>query len=167
MSRNTRHLLGRIFGAACALLLVAGCGETVPLALAFPSSEAFVRSANARVYVVDVGDDLGVCPTLLMRAELGTLVGDVAQTDLRPVCDFRAGAVQLPDVPQGVHAYVAIATNEAGQVLLSGCRIADPYVDDGPLEITLSTTERYRSTFPAGSASPMCSVEDKCVRSCR
>lgn len=170
MSRFCRARPTSLAGILGALMLatpVAGCGETVPLALAFPSSESFVRSVNARVFVLDVGDDLGICPTLLMRAELGTLSGDVAQTNLQSVCDFREGAVQIPDVPEGEHAYVAVATNEAGQVLLAGCRIADPYVDGGPLEITLSTTERYRTAFPAGTAPPTCSVEDKCVRSCR
>jgi len=150
------------------LLVVASCGaDTVELRLAFPSSDAFVRSANARLFVVDVGEDYGACPDLLMEAELGTLTGDVHESDVMSVCDASVGRLRVPSIREGVHAYVAVATSESGQVLLSGCSIADPYVDPGALTIIMFPTERYRTTFPAGTPEESCSVEQKCQLGCR
>jgi hypothetical protein len=150
------------------LLVVASCGaDTVELRLAFPSSDAFVRSANARLFVVDVGEDYGACPDLLMEAELGTLTGDVHESDVMSVCDASVGRLRVPSIREGVHAYVAVATSASGQVLLSGCSIADPYVDPGALTIIMFPTERYRTTFPAGTPEESCSVEQKCQLGCR
>lgn len=150
------------------LPLLASCGgDTVELQLAFPSSDAFVRSANARLFVVDVGEDFDACPDLLMEAELGTLEGDVHESDALSVCDVSVGRLRVPDVAEGVHAYVATATSESGQVLLAGCAIADPYVDPGALTIVLYPTERYRTTFPAGTPTEECGVEQKCQLGCR
>lgn len=150
------------------LLAVASCGsDNVELRLAFPSGDAFVRSANARLFVVDVGEDYGACPDLLMEAELGTLTGDVHESEVTSVCDASVGRLRVPSLAEGIHAYVAIATSESGQVFLSGCAIADPYVDPGALTIVMFPTERYRTTFPAGTPAESCSVEQKCQLGCR
>lgn len=149
-------------------LTLVGCGgETVSVELAFPSSDSFVRSANARLFVVDVGEDLGACPDLVMQSELGNLTGDVFQSEAVSVCDASVGRLTVPDVDEGLYAFVAAATNEAGQVLLTGCTIADAYVDDAPLQIVLAPTERYRTTYPVGTAPETCSADDKCLRGCR
>lgn len=158
----------RSFLSIALLLSVTSCGgDTVELRLAFPSSDAFVRSASARLFVIDVGEDYGACPDLLMEAELGTLTGDVYESDVMSVCDTSVGRLRVPSVEEGVHAYVAVATSESGQVLLSGCSIADPYVDPGALTIVMFPTERYRTTFPAGTPAESCSVEQKCQLGCR
>ncbi|MCA9616651.1 MAG: hypothetical protein H6721_25060 [Sandaracinus sp.] len=150
------------------LLSLVACGsDTVELQLAFPSSDAFVRSSNAQLFVVDVAEDLGACPDLLMEAELGTLEGDVHESDVISVCDVSVGRLRVPDVSEGVHAFVATAISESGQVLLAGCAIADPYVDSGALTIVMYPTERYRTTFPAGTPAEECSVEQKCQLGCR
>lgn len=150
------------------VVLCAACGgERVELDLAFPSPDAFVRSASVRLFVVDVGGDLGVCPDLVMRSELGGLTGDVFDSQPVSVCDASAGGLLVPDVDEGIHAFVAVVTNEAGQALLSGCSIADPYVDGGSLRVVLGPTERYRTTYPVGTEPESCTPDDKCLRGCR
>lgn len=158
----------RVFWYLGCLAFLAGCGgETVSLELAFPSQDAFVRSANARLFVVEVGDDLGACPDLVMQSELGNLRGDVFESEALSVCDASVGRLTIPDVNEGIYAFVAVATNDAGQVLLAGCTIADPYVDSGALQVVLAPTERYRTTYPVGTPTETCSADDKCLRGCR
>jgi len=150
-----------------ALPVLCGCADTVSLELNFPSEDTFVRTETAQVFAFAVGDDFDACPMLLDQAELGSIEGASFATGLRNVCEFRAGAVTLTDIPSDVYAYVAVASDAAGSVLLTGCTISDPYIDAPPLEIVMSPTLNYRRDFGAGSDPPTCSVDEKCGVGCR
>lgn len=150
-------------------LVLLGCGtETVTVDLSFPSAETFVRSESARILVVpiDAGEE-GVCPDLLAQARIGVLDAvAVEDTGMRNVCDFRAEQVELEALPEGLHAYVAVAQGPAGEVWLTGCTIADVYVDAPPLRIVLDSTDEYRRAFPAGHPRAICTPDAKCELGC-
>lgn len=146
---------------SCAILLSACAASTEPFTLDFPSREAFVRSTSAEVFVVALApDDLDACPRLLADAERGgvTMAGTTGSV---PVCDFRDGVVDYPDVAQGAMAYVGVARDDAGEVLLSGCVVRNVYVDDVPLNIILTPTNEYRTGDPSS-----CTVDQKCGGGC-
>lgn len=150
-------------------LTLLGCGgETVDIELNFPSQEAFVRMETARIFVLrleDGGEDS--CPDLLSQAELGVLqsAADI-DSGQNNVCEYDAARITLPDVPEGTKAYVAIALDEGGDILLSGCRIYDVYAEPNPLQIVLAPTADYRRRFPAGTAPPDCTKDEKCQLGC-
>lgn len=145
---------------ALGLLSCAGIDE--PVDLVFPR-EAFVRVETAQILIVDT-DDPNACPDLLAQAELGALTGAEQLTESRPVCEFVAGQVQLPEVRQGLKAYLGLGMGPTGAVYVSGCAIANVY-QDGPLTIVLSPTDDYRDDF-RGEASPTCTPEMKCGGGC-
>lgn len=158
----------RLVGATLALAMV-GCGsETVDVELNFPSQEAFVRMETARIFVLgleDGGEDS--CPDLLSQAELGVLqsAADI-DSGQNNVCEFDAARITLPDVPEGTKAFVAIALDEGGDILLSGCTIYNVYAEPAPLRIVLAPTADYRSQFPAGTPPPDCTKDEKCQLGC-
>ncbi len=153
------------------LLLAAsiGCGgETIDVELNFPSQEAFVRMETARIFVLNLEDGgENSCPDLLAQAELGVLQSaaniDSGQAN---VCEFDAARITLPDIPEGTKAFVAIALDEGGDILLSGCTIYNVYAEPAPLQIVLAPTADYRRQFPAGSAPPDCTKDEKCQLGC-
>lgn len=148
--------------------LVACGGETIDVELNFPSQEAFVRMETARIFVLGL-DEGGAdsCPDLLAQAELGVLQGaadiDSGQNN---VCEYDAARITLPDVPEGTKAYVAIALDEGGDILLSGCTIYNVYAEPAPLRIVLAPTADYRRQFPAGTPPPTCTKDEKCQLGC-
>ncbi len=157
------------FVAAMAVLFSVGCGgETVEVELNFPSEDAFVRVNTARVYVVSVSrEQLGSCPDLIAQAEVGVLdEAAVMDTGQQNVCEFQARRVRLPDVGEGLKAYVAVGLSDGGEVWLAGCTMSDVYIDAHPLTITLAPTEQYRSDFGAGSPRPACTADAKCQLGC-
>ncbi len=160
-------MTNRCCGAIALLSLLAGCGGLdEPIDLLFPSGHTFVRVETAQIFVVDIGpDEVGNCPELLSQAELGALMNTEQSTEARPVCEFDRGLVNLPDVAEGLKAYVAVARAASGTVYLSGCAIADVYADE-PLVVTLTPTQAYRVAFPAGTAPPSCTRELKCAGGC-
>ena len=147
-----------------AVICVGCAAPTEPLTLDFPSRDAFVRSTSAEVFVVPTAD-LDACPELLAEAESGGLTME-SSTGSQSVCDFRAGIVEYPEVPEGANAYVAIVRDDAGEVLLSGCVVRNVYLDDPTTTVLLTPTDKYRMDF--GSA-PMetCTVEQRCGGGCR
>lgn len=154
--------------ATCLLVGAASCGgETETLELSFPSVEAFVASDSARVFVVPTDATAGVCERLLSAANRGTIADAEIDTGRIPVCDFRAGGVELPTIDEGLRAYVALATDAGGAVLLSGCALRDVHADSSEVRIVLTTTETYRMRILAAGYTPVgCSVQARCSGTC-
>ena len=158
-------------GLTCWLMLatICGCGgETVEIELNFPSQEAFVRMETARIFVLGLGEGgEDSCPDLLSQAELGVLqsAADIDSGQAN-VCEYDAARITLPDVPEGTKAYVAIALDEGGDILLSGCTIYNVYAEPAPVRIVLAPTADYRREFPAGTPPPDCTKDEKCQLGC-
>ena len=154
----------------CIFLELGACAvEEQFVELNFPSETTFVRSASAIVVATPLtAGREGECPELIRQAELGVLTSGelAANTGLQSVCDFRNGLVRIPEVPEGLLAYIAVATSEIGQPLLAGCKVSDVYQEGGPLRIVLSPTATYRSLFMAGSPAAQCTVDSKCGEGC-
>jgi len=157
----------------CTLLALAAlamsCGaETETFELSFPSVEAFSASETVRVYAISVdGDSVGVCRDLLSQVEaVGSLPDAAVDTGPIPVCEFRTGGVKLPSVGEGLRAYVAVAEDTLGDVLLSGCTLRDVYTDTTEVTIVLAPTDTYRERVEAGVMPTGCSVEDRCSGTC-
>ncbi len=144
----------------------AGCAApTEPFTLDFPSRDAFVRSVSAEVMLIPLAPtDLDACTRLVVDGELGGLA-DAETTGSAPVCAFRGGEVTYPSAPEGAVAYVALARDDGGRVLFSGCTVRNVYVDSAPLEIVLTPTEHYREEF-RGAPAETCRVEEKCGAGC-
>ena len=158
---------GRLLALLGSSLLLTSCGETEVFELAFPSVEAFVASETARVYVVPVEEGaVAVCPDLLTFAGSGPPEGAV-DTGPVPVCDLRDGGVELPSLDDGLRAYVAIAENTAGTILLQGCTLSDVHADADPVRIALAPTDAYIRLLEADDYVPVgCSVAARCSGAC-
>ena len=149
--------------------LAMSCGaETETFELAFPSAEAFSASETVRVYSVPIdAGAVGVCRDLLSQVEaVGSLMDASIDTGPIPVCEFRAGGVKLPSVGEGLRAYVAIAEDIGGGVLLSGCTLSDVHTDVTEVRIVLAPTDVYRERVASGVMPTGCSVEDRCSGAC-
>ena len=152
-----------------ATLALASCGsETETFELSFPSVEAFSASETIRVYGVAVDEgEAGTCRDLLAQAEgVGSIADASEDTGPIPVCEFRGGGVELPSVGEGLYAYVAVAEDTMGDVLLSGCTLRDVYGDASEVTIVLAPTDAYRERVEAGEMPTGCSVEDRCSGAC-
>lgn len=152
-----------------ASFLAAACGgQEVLVELQFPSRQPFYFTETVRVLTIDIfPHESGLCPSLRELAERNAIDADSISSDSTalPVCAFADAAV--PDVSAGTKAYVAVALDETGRVLLSGCEIRDWDAAEEPLVIELFTTEVYRREHPPGSAGPACaSIEEKCNGDC-
>lgn len=154
---------------ALGALALAGCGsDSETFELAFPSVEAFSASETARVYALPIDEEAtGVCRDLLAQVEdVGPLTDAPLDTGRVPVCEFRAGGVELPSIGDGLRAYVAVAEDTMGAVLLSGCTLRDVATDTSEVTIVLAPTEVYRERVEAGAMPTGCSVEDRCSGAC-
>lgn len=148
-----------------------GCTpDALAIELGFPSQETFVRSEVGRVIAIELDSDRHrECPALTMEAALGTLdEPPAAETGELPVCDFREGSATLDALEPGTQAFIAVIRSAAGQPLLTGCTVRDPFVQSDVLHLALTPTEDYRMLFPPGSAPPDCDTADeKCTGACR
>ena len=154
--------------APVALVAALGCAPTpVEVNLSFPSRETFLYSdfGRLRVYEVDVTMSQADCPVLLDRLAAGSMGTPVLDSDWKPICEFRAGAVTFPDAPGGPHAYLVQARSDENTVLLEGCRVGEAYVDAPAIEVQMFPTTDYRTATQGVSLS--CSTEeDKCRDGC-
>lgn len=151
------------------LLALTSCGsETETFELSFPSVEAFSASETVRVYAVAVDEeDIGTCRDLLSQVEdVGPLTDAGVDTGRIPVCEFRNGGVELPSLGDGLRAFVAVAEDTMGRVLLSGCTLRDVRADASEVTIVLAPTDVYRAKVEADEVPTGCSVEDRCSGAC-
>ena len=169
MRRGFRDALRPMLGALMLLGSLAslfGCGAEETFELSFPSPDAFAAAATVRVFAVPTMEGLEDCPGLLSQAEVGGLTSATSDTGSFPVCDYRSGGVSLPDVENGLFAYVAVAEDAGGQPLLTGCTIRDVYLDETHVRIVLTPTAVYRARVRQGTTPTGCSVEDRCAGRC-
>ncbi len=158
-----RAALGALF------MLVAGCAPTpVDVQVGFPSLETFLYSDFGRlvVYELDPQEGLGSCPAILDGIEAGDFGSVELDSGWQPICTFRNGGVQLPHVPQGPHAYVVVARDEANTILLSGCRVAEAYEGAPAVMLELYPTAEYADATE-GRPLSCGSAEEKCSGGCR
>ncbi|HHH27108.1 MAG TPA: hypothetical protein ENK57_01995 [Polyangiaceae bacterium] len=149
-------------------LFAAGCAPTpVEVDITFPREENFLFTEFGQllVYEVDPLTGLGDCPSLLRQAETN-MGSPVLMTERLPICDFRAGGVGFGDVPPGPHAYLLLATDDADNLLLDGCTIAEAYEGAPPVEIRLFPTADYNDAVARRTLS-CASANDKCESGCR
>jgi hypothetical protein len=158
------------FTVVLAALALSSCGtETETFELSFPSVEAFSLSETVRVYAVAVGEEeVGVCRDLLAQVEgVGPLTDAGVDTGRVPICEFRSGGVELPSLGEGLRAYVAVAEDNVGDALFTGCTLRDVYADASEVSLVLAPTDVYRQKVDDGEVTPTgCTVEDRCSGAC-
>ncbi|MCB9595520.1 MAG: hypothetical protein H6719_22560 [Sandaracinaceae bacterium] len=149
--------------------LVGGCGLTpVEVDVTFPREENFLYAdfGQLLVYPVDPAEGLGDCPDLLDQVESTGIGMPVLSTDRLPICDFRSGGVSFGDVPPGPHAYLMLAYDDADNLLLDGCTIAEAYEGAPAVEVRLFPTSDYAGAI-AGRTLTCGNANDKCTAGCR
>jgi len=159
--------LAMAFGALTSILV--GCTETETFELSFPSVEAFTLSESVRIYAVPTTpEEVGVCRDLLAQVEVGTPLSDAAiDTGRITTCEFRNGGVKLPSVGEGLRAFVAVAEDNVGDALFTGCTLRDVYSDSSEVTIVLVPTDVYRQKLADEELMLTgCSVEDRCSGAC-
>lgn len=139
-----------------AIVLLAGCANTVPLEIDFPNETAVLISSNADIRLFPVGaDELDRCSTLLTTPSTsgGTLVGSI------PICDLRSYA--LPD-PGGPVAIVVRVLDDTNSEILAGCAIADVYPGRGVIHLELFPTDDYLERLERDPPVSGASLEVRC-----
>lgn len=149
------------FSLLCALV-GAGCAPTdVTYRLRFPSEEAFLMSSTARVEVYD-GTGTGaqspdaICRKLSVLQPAG--VNTLAVSDVRQVCEFLEGNVDLRTLEEGRLVFAASAVDANFTTILSGCAVVDVVPGVESVEIQLSTLPSY----PDAPTPPFATLEEKC-----
>lgn len=159
---------GRSAVALIALALLSCGTETETFEISFPSVEAFSLSETVRVYAFPVGaEEVGICRDLLAQAEIGPLSDAPIDTGRIPTCEFRDGGVKLPSLGDGLRVFVAVAEDNAGDALFTGCTLRDVATDASQVTIVLAPTDGYREKVENDEL-PFtgCSVEDRCSGAC-
>ena len=144
------------------LLVGIGCAPTdVTYRLRFPSEEAFLMSSTARVEVYDgtgTGDQSpdAICRKLSVLQPAG--VNTVAVSDVREVCEFLTGNVDLRTLEEGRLVFAASAVDANFTTILSGCAVVDVVPGVESVDIQLSTLPSY----PDAPTPPHATLEEKC-----
>lgn len=148
--------------AMMGLLVGAGCAPTdITYRLRFPSEEAFLMSSTARVEVYDgtgTGDRSpdAICRKLSVLQPAG--VNTVAVSDVRQVCEFLEGNVDLRTLEEGRLVFAASAVDANFTTILSGCAVVDVVPGIDSVEIQLSTLPSY----PDAPTPPQTTLDEKC-----
>ncbi|UJR84773.1 hypothetical protein [Sandaracinus amylolyticus] len=135
-----------------ASLLLGACAPSpVTVDVNFPTTDAFMRSEQARVLVFPLTQDqLGACPQLLDELPTQSFsIEPVFDSDLTSVCAIRGG-MSLPEFEQGPHAYVVEIFSAGNRRILQGCSIGEVYVDGPDVQVQLHPT----MDFEAATAAP-------------
>ncbi|WP_053238608.1 hypothetical protein [Sandaracinus amylolyticus] len=137
-----------------ASLLLGACAPSpVTVDVNFPTTEAFMRSEQARVLVFPLEsttEQLGACPQLLDELPTQSFsIEPVYDSDLRSVCAIRGG-MSLPEFGEGPHAYVVEIFSAGNRRILQGCSIGEIYVDGPDVQVQLHPT----MDFDAATAAP-------------
>lgn len=176
ITRNQEHLkrrshpvrrdMAKWFGYIAFVSILVGCRtEVVPIELKFPNQTTFLFSNSVRIAVFDVepGDRLA-CSEALTAVEAGDVESAIFDSGLVPACEVHAGNVIVESIPDGPHAFVAVAFGQDdATVFLSGCTVSDVRMTH-VIDIPLRTTTHYDENFAA--VSPTCTVESRCTEGC-
>jgi hypothetical protein len=162
---------------ALASLSVLGCGEpAVGVRLVFPSEEAFLQTAVARIDVYDgtgsgaKGPD-AICRSLSVNPPAPPAgVKPIATSGLSDVCDFRAGGAPIPGVGIGRRVVFVEALDFSSQAIVRGCSVVDvngvvdaPADDAAAFDVVDFVTIQLATLPEFPSVAPTCaSVEEKC-----
>ena len=156
----------RALMSLAALALAAGCAPTpVEVDLAFPSRDTFLYSDFGRllVYEVDLEQPAQDCPGLIEALSDGEVGDPVLDTDWSEICGFRDPGVRFDSIPPGPHAYVVLARDEANNLLLTGCRVAEAYEGAPTVRVRMFPTNDYDGATDGRALS--CTNEDEKCRS--
>ena len=141
----------RRFLLIASLVLGACAPSPVTVDVNFPTTDAFMRSEQARVLVFPLTrEQLGACPQLLDELPTQSFsIEPVYDSDLTSVCAIRGG-LSLPEFEQGPHAYVVEVFSMGNRRILQGCSIGEVYVDAPNIQVQLHPT----MDFDAATAAP-------------
>src|SRR5690606_22391917 len=166
--RGGDRVIRRPLAIALVLALATACAPTpVEVNLTFPSRDTFLYADFGRllIYEVELEASADGCPALLERLSTGGIGTPVYDSDWAPICDFRSGAIQFGDIPPGPHAYAALARDNANNLLLTGCTVAEAYEGAPRVPVRLFPTTTYEEMTRGRTLS--CTTEDdKCAGGC-
>lgn len=155
-----------------ALVLALGsmtaCAPTpVEVDLTFPSRDTFLYADFGRllIYEVDLEASDDGCPARLEELSTGGLGTPIYDSDWAPICDFRSGVIQFGAIPPGPHAYAALARDNANNLLLTGCTVAEAYEGAPSVPVRLFPTPAYEE-MTRGRTLSCTNEDDKCTGGC-
>lgn len=145
--------------ALLSLVLLGACApDAVTIDVNFPTTEAFMKSEQARLLVFPLeGTQLGVCPRLLDELTTQSFsIEAVYDSGLISVCALRGGT-SLPDIGEGPHAYVVEVSSSSNRRILQGCSIGEIYVGAPAVQVALHPTTDYAMAATApGTPDALC-----------
>lgn len=163
-----RLLSSAVLALAVAPVAGACAPSPVTVDLNFPNTDAFMRSEQARLRVFRLSPDpddpradamtgLGACPTLLDALQTAAFpIEPVFDSQLTSVCALRGG-LELPELEEGPHAYLVEVQAATTRRILSGCTVAEVFVDAPDIVVALHPTQDFDEATPApGTPDSLC-----------
>jgi len=140
-------------------LSLAGCVQTLPLEIRFPSTNTFLVATEVRIRVYDTS--ASSCPQLVTAVSGGSMASGMdLSNETYAACDVFRGAA-VPDPGSGRKSVLVEALNRnSTATILIGCTEAEAYPGAPPIAVALYPTDNYAVELAANP--PTGTIASRC-----